>query len=246
MQREFLDWHLEPKFEEEQLEPLNHAGSGAYVPQMGVLTRLRMNMLTQLFARMNVGTVPAKRYSLDPAYRLQEEDLSSHPFLLKLCVSLKEFQDQSIPFPDYHPLKEMGGSILDALELYILSRSPISGGYELFYCDLMEKTLHRVKEAGADICSRLFKSGLGQEALEGAVFVTARANPDLRLHGGDGYRLSLLEGGRLIERLRLYTHSAGWTIQHAAEFCGPAVHELLGIDRHNETVAVCLIVKEVK
>lgn len=245
MQVKYMDWRSEHELEDERLALLYHANSNLH-PQLEVLTRSRMKMLKQLFAQMNVEVTPAKRYFASPSFGLHKSELAEHPFIMKLLGHLQELQGQSRPFLDYEPLKELGGAKLDGPELYILSRSPANGSYELFYCNPAEMVVQRVKEADSGIWNRLFNSELVQGTAEAAVFVTANINRSIKLFGERGYRLSLLEGGRLTERLSLCSHKFGWKIQPVATFYDLAVQELLEIDGHYEVVLSCLILEEVR
>ncbi|WP_342437681.1 hypothetical protein NSS79_33150 [Paenibacillus sp. FSL L8-0436] len=245
MQVKSMDWRSEHELEEERLALKYHSNSNVN-PQLEVLTRSRMKMLNQLFAQRNVEVKPAKRYFSSPSVGLRKGELAEHPFMMKLLVHLQELQVQSRPFLDYEPLRELGGAKLDGPELYIFSRSPVSGRHELFYCNPAEMVVQRVKETDPGIWNRLFHSDQIQGTAEAAVFVTAKIQSSMKLFGERGYRLSLLEGGRLTERLSQCTHKFGWKFQPVATFYDRAVQELLEIDGHSEVVLSCLILEEVK
>lgn len=245
MQVKYIDWRSDHELEDERLGLMYHTNSNSY-PQLEVLTRSRMKMLRKLFAQMNVEVTPAKRYFSTPSFGLQDREMQEHPFIMELLVHLLELQGQSRPFLDYDPLQELGGAKLDGPEMYILSRSRLSNSYELFYCNPAELVIQRVKEVDSSIWTQLFNPDLVKGTAEGAVFVTANIKRSLKLFGERGYRLSLLEGGRLTERLSLCTNKSIWTIEPVATFYDLAVNDLLEIDGLYEVVLSCLIIKEVK
>lgn len=243
MQVKYMDWRSDRELEEERLALMYHANSNHY-PQLEVLTRSRMKMLKALFSQMKVEVTPAKRYFASSSFGLQDREITDHPFIMKLLTRLVELQGQSKPFLDFDPLKEMGGFKLDGPEMYILSKNYTSGKFELFYCHPLELVVQRVKEVEPGVWDQLFNSDLVQKSGEGAVFVTANINRSIKLFGERGYRLSLLEGGRLTERLSQCTSRSGLDIQPVATFYDLAAHNLLEIDGNYEVVLSCLIINE--
>lgn len=242
MQMKFIDWRSDREVEEERLALTYHANSNHY-PQLDVLTRTRMKMLKQLFAQMNAEATPAKRYYA-AARHSSSASLRDHPLAVSMLERLERLQRESLPFLDFNRFKEAGGARLDSPELYILSCSRATGGFELFYCNPFEPLLERVKTVEGEQASALFDPAFAPHAAGGAVFVTANINRSLKLFGERGYRLSLLEGGRLTERLAAAAAGTEVALRPTLGFYDERVNELLGLDGFYDVVLSCLIIRE--
>jgi len=243
MQVKFIDWRSDQDVEEERLALTYHTNSNQY-QQMDVLTRSRMKMLKNLFTQMNVDVTPAKRYFSSPRYGLHTQKLTDHPFIVELLKRLTSLQEQAKPFLDFEPIKEFSGEQPDGPEIYVLSRNQTSGMYELFYCSILKLEVERVKVVVPEVWDSLFDLKLVQSTGEGAVFITANIQRSIKLFGERGYRLSLLDGGRLTERLSVCFYGKGWNLQPLMTFYDSTAKELLGIDGQYEVVLSCLIIRE--
>ncbi|SDS66199.1 hypothetical protein SAMN05444162_1963 [Paenibacillaceae bacterium GAS479] len=259
MQSKFIDWRADVHAEEDRLSLTYHLNSSHY-PQLDVLTRSRMKMLRKLFAQMSAPVTPAKSYYAVPRYKLpnggaeepelfgpaarelsQASGLSAHPAVKKLLGRLRETQPESQPFADFGALEELGGAALDSPELYMLSRSQATGGLELLYFHPHGDCLQSLGSIAEERSSTLFDPSIAPAPLEGAVFIAANLRRTLQLFGERGYRLSLLEGGRLTERLAACAPGTGCSLQSVLGFYDNRVHELLGLDGHYEVVLSCLM-----
>ncbi|MFC4098457.1 nitroreductase family protein [Paenibacillus xanthanilyticus] len=242
MQMKFVDWRSDREVEEERLALTYHANSNHY-PQLDVLTRTRMKMLNRLFAQMNAEATPAKRY-FAAARHASSASLMDHPLAASMLERLERLQREALPFLDFDRFREAGGARLDAPEMYIVSRSTDTGRFELFYCNPFESILERVKAVEDRQVTALFDPDYAAQAARGAVFVTANINRSLKLFGERGYRLSLLEGGRLTERLAAGTAGTEVALQPTLGFYDEPVNELLGLDGFYDVVLSCLIIRE--
>jgi hypothetical protein len=243
MQVKFIDWRSDQDIEEDRLALTYHINSNHY-PQMDVLTRSRMKMLKNLFAQMNVEVTPAKRYFSSPTYGLHTQELTDHPFIMELLDQFASLQAQAKPFLDFKPMKEFSREQLDGPEMYVLSRNKTSGMYDLFYFSILKLEVERVKEAEPDVWEKLFDPNLVQHVGAGAVFITANIHRSIILFGERGYRLSLLEGGRLTERLSTCLYGKRWDLEPLMTFYDQPAKELLGIDGQYEVALSCLIIRE--
>ncbi|QJC50426.1 hypothetical protein HGI30_01670 [Paenibacillus albicereus] len=249
MQSKFIDWRADALAGEESLSLTYHLNSSHY-PQLEVLTRSRMKMLRKLFAQMNAPATPAKRYFSAPRAALgddpeaaAEDRLSAHPSLRRLLWRLRRMQPEAQPFADFGPLEELGGAALDSPELYILSRSSATNRLELFYFHPHGDCLQELGAPDEERCSALFDPAVSAGPLQGAIFVAANLHRSLQLFGERGYRLSLLEGGRLTERLSACSPGSGLRVQPVLGFYDSRVHQLLGLDGHYEVALSCLLLQ---
>ncbi|OXM14794.1 hypothetical protein [Paenibacillus herberti] len=262
MQSKFIDWRADVHAEEDRLS-LTYPLNSSHYPQLDVLTRSRMKMLRKLFAQMSAPVTPAKRYYAAPRYKLpgggaeepglfgpaagepsqtsSASGLSAHPAVKELLGRLRETQPQSQSFADSGPLEELGGAALDSPELYVLSRSGATGGLELLYFHPHGDCLQSLGPIEEERSSALFDPSVAPAPLEGAMFIAANLRRTLQLFGERGYRLSLLEGGRLTERLAACAPGTGCRLQPLLGFYDNRVHELLGLDGHYEVVLSCLM-----
>lgn len=245
MQIKYLDWRSDQEVEEERLALTYHHNSNMY-PQFDVLTRSRMKMLKRLFSQMNQTVTPAKRYYATLRYRMNTLDRSQHPFIAKLAEKLDELQENVQPYKDFESLRELGAAhSLDSPDIYLLSRNRLTQEFELFYCSPAEGYIELVKGSiDPNWHEAAFHPGTGVQDDDGAVFVTANLQRSMKLFGERGYRLSLLEGGRLTERLLLCTKDSGSKVSPLMTFYDKAVHELLGIDGYYDVVLSVLTFRE--
>ncbi|MFB9325020.1 hypothetical protein ACFFSY_03675 [Paenibacillus aurantiacus] len=242
MQMKFIDWRSDHEVEEDRLALTYHANSNHY-PQLDVLTRTRMKMLKRLFTQMNIETTSAKRY-FAAARHPSSDTLRDHPLAAAILERLACLQREAVPFLDFELFREAGGAKLDSPEVYVVSRSRDTGGFELFYCNPFESLLERVKTVESDRVSALFDPAYVSQPARGAVFVTANINRSLKLFGERGYRLSLLEGGRLTERLAAGMAGTGIALAPTLAFYDERANELLGLDGFYDVVLSCLIIHE--
>ncbi|QGG54430.1 hypothetical protein [Paenibacillus sp. B01] len=249
MQSKFIDWRADALAGEDSLSLTYHLNSSHY-PQLEVLTRSRMKMLRKLFAQMNAPATPAKRYFSAPHSRLADDPeaeteggLNDHPALRRLLVRLRRLQPQTAPFADFGPLEELGGAALDSPELYILSRSSATKRLELFYFHPHGDCLQELGAPDEERCSALFDPAVNAGPLQGAIFVAANLHRSLQLFGERGYRLSLLEGGRITERLAACSAGSGLRLQPVLGFYDSRVHQLLGLDGQYEVALSCLLLQ---
>ncbi|NUU59121.1 hypothetical protein [Paenibacillus agri] len=210
--------------------------------QVESLIQARMKMLRKLLTQMNVQDTSINCYFRSAAPGLQDRELQKHSYLISLIHSLTELQEQTGSYNGDNSSKTPNDNKLDSLSMFILWRNGRCG-YELFYCNPVKLVAQKLKNEDLNIWSELFPSYSLQESATGAVFVTA--NTSSHLLGERGCRLSLLESGRLTERLSLCMHKLGWTIQLSTTFFDLPVSNLLEIDGQYEEVCSCLIIKEV-
>ncbi|KOR87863.1 hypothetical protein [Paenibacillus solani] len=245
MQIKYMDWRSDQEVEEERLALTYHHNSNLY-PQFDVLTRSRMKMLKRLFSQMNQTVTPAKRYYASPRYSMKKLDRKEHPFIANLANRLDELQENVKPYKDFESLRELGAAhSLDSPDIYLLSKNRISQELELFYCSPAEGYIEFVKgPIDPNWHEAAFDPGMGVQEGDGAVFITANLHRSMKLFGERGYRLSLLEGGRLTERLLQCTKESGSKVSPLMTFYDKAVHELLGIDGYYEVVLSVLTFRE--
>ncbi|MNZ28619.1 hypothetical protein D3C78_458480 [compost metagenome] len=245
MQVKYIDWRSDQEVDEERLALTYHHNSNLY-PQFDVLTRSRMKMLKRLFSQMNQAVTPAKRYFASQRYTIDSMDRKSHPFIAELAARLDQLYETYQPFKDFESLKELGAAQqLDGSDIYFLSKNQISTQYELFYCSPAQGYAELVKEdVEAGWWKTTFDSGINFQYGDGAIFITANINRSMKLFGERGYRLSLLEGGRLTERLLQCSQGIGGTLSPVMSFYDKAVHELLGIDGYYDVVLSGLLFRE--
>lgn len=242
MQIKYMDWQSDQDFEGEHLAMTYHLNSNHY-PQLDVLTRSRMKMLKNLFMQMNQAVTPAKRYFAAERFKADELYHEGHPYIAELLASLEKLQRTTVPFWDFESLKNLGPTDkLDALDLYFLSKSQTSGSYVLFYYSPAEKFVEYVKEEeGPRWWNKTFDKSLEFRDGDLALFITANINRTIRLFGERGYRLCMLEGGRMTERLVRSSQESGRSLVPVMTFYDKPVQELLGVDGYYDVVLSSLI-----
>ncbi|AZS13541.1 hypothetical protein [Paenibacillus lutimineralis] len=242
MQIKYMDWQSDQDFEGEYLAMTYHLNSNHY-QQLDVLTRSRMKMLKNLFMQMNQAVTPAKRYFAAERFKADELYHEGHPYIAELLASLEKLQRTTVPFWDFESLKNLGPTDkLDALDLYFLSKSQTSGSYVLFYYSPAEKFVEYVKEEeGARWWNKTFDKSLEFRDGDLALFITANINRTIRLFGERGYRLCMLEGGRMTERLVRSSQESGRSLVPVMTFYDKPVQELLGVDGYYDVVLSSLI-----
>ncbi|MCM3749400.1 hypothetical protein M3223_18775 [Paenibacillus pasadenensis] len=232
-----IHWHNDVRAEEVQL------------PQLELLTRCRMNMLRQLFSQREVPwkkseskAVPLNQ-TREAAGRKKEHlgKWNDHPAVMELLARLRKFSTAPPPFGDFGPLEKLGDAVTDSPELYLLSRSRATGVLELIYFHPHRDMLRSLGSVEDENGYALFAPAVAPAYLEGAVFVAANLHRPMQLYGERGYRLSLLEGGRLTERLTECTAGSNCRLQPVLGFYDTRVHELFGLDGLHEIVLFCLI-----
>lgn len=241
MQIKFIDWRSDHEVEQERLAMTYHENSNHH-PQLEVLTRARMKMLQKLFAQMNVDVTTDKRYFSTTRLPLHAEELKYHPAVQTLLQRLGEQQGEEKPFADVQQLGLPKTAQVDALDLYVLSRHEVTQRYELFYYNRTAQTVERIKETETITWEEYFQLSLGETPENGAFFIAANISRSHKLFGERGYRYSLLEGGRLTERLLVCSHDSGWNLIPVMTFYDSKIHDLLGLDGHYEVVLSCLMI----
>lgn len=242
MQIKYMDWQSDQDFRGEHLAMTYHLNSNHH-PQLDVLTRSRMKMLKNLFMQMNQAVTPAKRYFAAERFKADELYHEGHPYIAELLARLEKLQRTTVPFWDFESLKNLGPTDkLDALDLYFLSKSQASGSYVLFYYSPAEKFVEYVKEEeGSRWWNKTFDKSLEFRDGDLALFITANINRTIRLFGERGYRLCMLEGGRLTERLVCSSQESGRSLVPVMTFYDKPVQELLGVDGYYDVVLSSLI-----
>lgn len=245
MQIKYMDWRSDQALEEEHLAVTYHLNSNHY-PQLDVLTRSRMKMLRNLFMQMNQAVTPVKRYYASERFRNDALHQEGYPHMAEIIAGLEKLQRTTVPFWDYESLKNLGpADKLDALDLYFISKGQTNGSYELFYYSPAEKFVEYVKEVeDPHWWNKTYDPGLEFRDGDLALFITANISRSIKLFGERGYRLMMLEGGRLTERLARCSQESGRQPVPVMTFYDNPVQELLGVDGYYDVVLSSLIFRD--
>ncbi|AOZ93431.1 hypothetical protein [Paenibacillus crassostreae] len=227
MQENYIGWHSNINF--------NHD------PNLDVLIRLRMKMLKSLFTRMNIEETSDKHYYTTERYGLTTSEMDNHPFVVELLMGLSKHQEKVKPFIDYEAMKALSRE-QDGPEVYVLSLNQTTFKYELFYCSINKFEVERVKEVKLEVWKKCFEAIHLQKIETGVVFITASIPRSIKLFGEHSYRINLLEGGRLTERLAMCVYRDGWELQPLMTFNDQLTKDLLEIDGQYGVVISCLII----
>lgn len=239
-----MDWRSDQEINEEGLVLTYHHNSNHY-PHYEVLTRSRMKMLKSLFTQMNQTVTPAKRYFATQRFAMDGLDRDKHPLVAEIAARVEQLLQAHQAFRDFDKMRELGTARqLDTTDLYFLSKNQLSQQYELYYCNPAEGIIELVNEyVECDWWERAFDSNLGFRDGDAALFVTANIKRSTKLFGR-GYRHSLLEGGRMTERIMNCMQDSECTLSPVMTFFDKAVHSLLDINGYYEVVLSSLIIRE--
>ncbi|GGN99985.1 hypothetical protein [Saccharibacillus kuerlensis] len=241
MNLKFNDWRSDRELDEERLSLVYHSGS-AHHPELDVLLRARMKMLSSLFRQMNGQAAAAKRYFGSLSLPTSEAVLPNG--LQEWLHAYAEAEDTmpSRPFEDVLRLKESAGFLPDELDLYVICRTE-ENEYACYHVEENARVLQPCGRPWVVSLEEAFPPGLLTGTPQAIWFAAANLHRSHKLLGERGYRYSLLEAGRLTEKIQ---SCAPQSVSAApiATFYDERVNEWLGLDGLYEAALSAIVMYE--